>query len=176
MPPWECASHTPITRVVCEHCRRLTPALSLSSAGSTSEAAPPAPPPPEAQPTETKAPEEEMDVVDDDITAGMRLTRRTLTKKDERTKKYRLIYRLTLIITYFHIWKVGVFLFNTLHMKGALHSGIHSINTHYFLSPSRLPLSDQSISQLCPTIYHSSHLIFLLLTDMLFFPPVTRQC
>lgn len=43
---------------------------SLSSAGTTTEASPPAPPPPEAQPIETKAPEEEMDVTDDDITAG----------------------------------------------------------------------------------------------------------
>lgn len=46
-------------------------ALCFSSAGSTSEGPPTAPPPPEAQPIETKAPEEEMDVVDDDITAGM---------------------------------------------------------------------------------------------------------
>lgn len=42
----------------------------VSSAGSASEPAPPAPPPPEAQPVEAKAPEEEMDVTDDDITAG----------------------------------------------------------------------------------------------------------
>lgn len=48
-----------------------TSALCFSSAGSTSEAPPPAPPPPDAQPIETKAPEEEMDVVDDDITTGM---------------------------------------------------------------------------------------------------------
>lgn len=49
----------------------LISALCFSSAGSTSEVPPPAPPPPDAQPIETKAPEEEMDVVDDDITAGM---------------------------------------------------------------------------------------------------------
>lgn len=48
-----------------------TSALCFSSAGSTSEAPPPAPPLPDAQPIETKAPEEEMDVVDDDITTGM---------------------------------------------------------------------------------------------------------
>uniref|UniRef100_A0AAQ4PV52 WD repeat domain 7 n=1 Tax=Gasterosteus aculeatus aculeatus TaxID=481459 RepID=A0AAQ4PV52_GASAC len=42
----------------------------VSSPGSASEPAPPAPPPPEAQPVEAKAPEEEMDVTDDDITAG----------------------------------------------------------------------------------------------------------
>lgn len=42
----------------------------LSLAGTTTEPSPPAPPPPEAQPVETKAPEEEMDVTDDDITAG----------------------------------------------------------------------------------------------------------
>lgn len=54
-------------------------ALSLSSAGSTSEGAPPAPPPPDAQPIETKVPEEEMDVVDDDITAGIPITWRILT-------------------------------------------------------------------------------------------------
>ncbi|XP_038589587.1 WD repeat-containing protein 7 isoform X1 [Micropterus salmoides] len=42
----------------------------VSSPGTTTEPSPPAPPPPEAQPIETKAPEEEMDVTDDDITAG----------------------------------------------------------------------------------------------------------
>ncbi|KAM8827764.1 WD repeat-containing protein 7 isoform 5-T6 [Spinachia spinachia] len=42
----------------------------VSSPGSATEPAPPAPPPPEAQPVETKVPEEEMDVTDDDITAG----------------------------------------------------------------------------------------------------------
>ncbi|KAK2888581.1 hypothetical protein Q8A73_020029 [Channa argus] len=42
----------------------------VSSPGTTTDPSPPAPPPPEAQPTETKAPEEEMDVTDDDITAG----------------------------------------------------------------------------------------------------------
>lgn len=47
--------------------------LSPLSAGTTTEASPPAPPPPEAQPIETKAPEEEMDVTDDDITAGRKM-------------------------------------------------------------------------------------------------------
>uniref|UniRef100_A0A8C9YIX6 WD repeat domain 7 n=1 Tax=Sander lucioperca TaxID=283035 RepID=A0A8C9YIX6_SANLU len=42
----------------------------VSSPGSSTEPSPPAPPPPEAQPIETKVPEEEMDVTDDDITAG----------------------------------------------------------------------------------------------------------
>uniref|UniRef100_A0A669DZG3 WD repeat domain 7 n=1 Tax=Oreochromis niloticus TaxID=8128 RepID=A0A669DZG3_ORENI len=42
----------------------------VSSPGTTTDTPPPAPPPPEAQPVETKAPEEEMDVTDDDITAG----------------------------------------------------------------------------------------------------------
>ncbi|KAK2818830.1 hypothetical protein Q5P01_024391 [Channa striata] len=42
----------------------------VSSPGTTTEPSPPAPPPSEAQPTEIKAPEEEMDVTDDDITAG----------------------------------------------------------------------------------------------------------
>ncbi|XP_029025680.1 WD repeat-containing protein 7 isoform X5 [Betta splendens] len=42
----------------------------VSSPGATMEPSPPAPPPPEAQLMETKAPEEEMDVADDDITAG----------------------------------------------------------------------------------------------------------
>eukprot|EP00066_Takifugu_rubripes_P013418 XP_011602684.1 PREDICTED: WD repeat-containing protein 7 [Takifugu rubripes] len=42
----------------------------VSSPGATSEAPSPAPPPPDAQPIETKASEEEMDVVDDDITTG----------------------------------------------------------------------------------------------------------
>ncbi|XP_069369781.1 WD repeat-containing protein 7 isoform X2 [Paralichthys olivaceus] len=42
----------------------------VSSPGSTTEPSSPAPPPPDVQPVETKAPEEEMDVTDDDITAG----------------------------------------------------------------------------------------------------------
>ncbi|KAG7461517.1 WD repeat-containing protein 7 isoform X2 [Solea senegalensis] len=42
----------------------------VSSPGTTTESSPQAPPPPDAQPVETKAPEEEMDVTDDDITAG----------------------------------------------------------------------------------------------------------
>ena len=42
----------------------------LSSAGTTTEGSPPGPPPPDAQPIQTKGPEEEMDVVDDDISAG----------------------------------------------------------------------------------------------------------
>uniref|UniRef100_A0A673AYQ1 WDR72-like alpha-solenoid domain-containing protein n=1 Tax=Sphaeramia orbicularis TaxID=375764 RepID=A0A673AYQ1_9TELE len=42
----------------------------VSSPGTTTEPSPPAPPPPEAQPIETKVPEEELDVTDDDITAG----------------------------------------------------------------------------------------------------------
>ncbi|KAG7221191.1 hypothetical protein INR49_017478, partial [Caranx melampygus] len=42
----------------------------VSSPGTTTESSPPAPPPPETQPVEAKAPEEEMDVTDDDITAG----------------------------------------------------------------------------------------------------------
>lgn len=58
-----------------------------------------------------------------------------------------------------------------LHIKGAYI--LFSIITHFhfprFLSPSFIPLQDQSISQLCPTIYHSSHLIFLLLTDVFLF-------
>uniref|UniRef100_A0A672NK31 WDR72-like alpha-solenoid domain-containing protein n=2 Tax=Sinocyclocheilus grahami TaxID=75366 RepID=A0A672NK31_SINGR len=42
----------------------------VSSPGTAPETAQPAPPPVEAPPTETKAPEEEIDVTDDDITAG----------------------------------------------------------------------------------------------------------
>ncbi|XP_017288410.1 WD repeat-containing protein 7 isoform X2 [Kryptolebias marmoratus] len=42
----------------------------VSSPGTATEPSPQAPPPPEAQPIEAKAPEEEMDVTDDDITAG----------------------------------------------------------------------------------------------------------
>ncbi|XP_048021920.1 WD repeat-containing protein 7 isoform X3 [Megalobrama amblycephala] len=42
----------------------------VSSPGTAPETAQPAPPPAEAPPTETKVPEEEMDVTDDDITAG----------------------------------------------------------------------------------------------------------
>uniref|UniRef100_A0A8C9SCU4 WD repeat domain 7 n=1 Tax=Scleropages formosus TaxID=113540 RepID=A0A8C9SCU4_SCLFO len=43
---------------------------SVSSPGTATENAQPAPPPPEVQPTEVKAPEEEIDAADDDITAG----------------------------------------------------------------------------------------------------------
>ncbi|XP_053543648.1 WD repeat-containing protein 7 isoform X2 [Ictalurus punctatus] len=43
---------------------------SVSSPGTAPETAQPTPPPAEAPPTEPKAPEEEMDVTDDDITAG----------------------------------------------------------------------------------------------------------
>ncbi|XP_016295574.1 WD repeat-containing protein 7 isoform X2 [Sinocyclocheilus anshuiensis] len=42
----------------------------VSSPGTAPETTQPAPPPAEAPPTETKAPEEEMDLTDDDITAG----------------------------------------------------------------------------------------------------------
>ncbi|KAK7131675.1 hypothetical protein R3I94_016712 [Phoxinus phoxinus] len=42
----------------------------VSSPGSAPETGPPAPPPAEAPPPEIKAPEEEMDVTDDDISAG----------------------------------------------------------------------------------------------------------
>ncbi|XP_051906947.1 WD repeat-containing protein 7 isoform X2 [Hippocampus zosterae] len=42
----------------------------VSSPGASTEPSTAAPPPPEAQPIEAKAPEEEMDVTDDDITAG----------------------------------------------------------------------------------------------------------
>ncbi|XP_028273427.1 WD repeat-containing protein 7 isoform X1 [Parambassis ranga] len=42
----------------------------VSSPGTGTEPSPQAPPPPEAQPIETKVPEEEIDVTDDDITAG----------------------------------------------------------------------------------------------------------
>ncbi|KAM9450708.1 WD repeat-containing protein 7 [Clarias gariepinus] len=42
----------------------------VSSPGAAPETAQPTPPPAEAPPTEPKAPEEEMDVTDDDITAG----------------------------------------------------------------------------------------------------------
>lgn len=45
--------------------------IGLFAAGTAPESGQPAPPPAEAPPTETKAPEEEMDVTDDDITAGM---------------------------------------------------------------------------------------------------------
>uniref|UniRef100_A0A3B4A040 WD repeat domain 7 n=1 Tax=Periophthalmus magnuspinnatus TaxID=409849 RepID=A0A3B4A040_9GOBI len=42
----------------------------VSSPGASTEQPAPAPPPPEVQPIESKLPEEEMDVADDDITAG----------------------------------------------------------------------------------------------------------
>ncbi|XP_061703606.1 WD repeat-containing protein 7 isoform X3 [Syngnathoides biaculeatus] len=42
----------------------------VSSPGTSTEPSTPAQPPPEAQPLEVKAPEEEMDVTEDDITAG----------------------------------------------------------------------------------------------------------
>lgn len=42
----------------------------LCAAGTATDTTQPVPPPPEAPPTEPKVPEEEMDVTDDDITAG----------------------------------------------------------------------------------------------------------
>ncbi|XP_061590595.1 WD repeat-containing protein 7 isoform X1 [Cololabis saira] len=73
----------------------------VSSPGAT-DAPPPAPLPPEAQPVETKAPEEEMDVTDDDITAGCLSNLPPNTKKisnsyEERRKQATAIVLLGVI-------------------------------------------------------------------------------
>ncbi|XP_036384609.1 WD repeat-containing protein 7 isoform X1 [Megalops cyprinoides] len=75
---------------------------SVSSPGAATEAAQPAPPPPEPQPVETKAPEEEMDVTDDDITAGCLSNLPPSTKKisnsyEERRKQATAIVLLGVI-------------------------------------------------------------------------------
>ncbi|KAM9322530.1 WD repeat-containing protein 7 isoform 2-T2 [Pholidichthys leucotaenia] len=74
----------------------------IKQAGTTTEASPPVPPPPEVQPVETKVPEEEMDVTDDDITAGCLSNLPPNTKKisnsyEERRKQATAIVLLGVI-------------------------------------------------------------------------------
>uniref|UniRef100_A0A8D3CAP3 WD repeat domain 7 n=1 Tax=Scophthalmus maximus TaxID=52904 RepID=A0A8D3CAP3_SCOMX len=79
----------------------------VSSPGSTAEPSPPAPPPPEAQPVETKAPEEEMDVTDDDITAGKALTFLLLQPPSPKLPPHSTIRRtaIDLIGRGFTVWE-----------------------------------------------------------------------
>lgn len=74
----------------------------VSSPGTAPETAPQVPPPAEAPPTETKVPEEEMDVTDDDITAGCLSNLPPNTKKicnsyEERRKQATAIVLLGVI-------------------------------------------------------------------------------
>uniref|UniRef100_A0A671UYZ7 WD repeat domain 7 n=1 Tax=Sparus aurata TaxID=8175 RepID=A0A671UYZ7_SPAAU len=79
----------------------------VSSPGTATEASPPAPPPPEAQPIETKAPEEEMDVTDDDITAGKALTFLLLQPPSPKLPPHSTIRRtaIDLIGRGFTVWE-----------------------------------------------------------------------
>uniref|UniRef100_A0A7N6FJ70 WDR72-like alpha-solenoid domain-containing protein n=1 Tax=Anabas testudineus TaxID=64144 RepID=A0A7N6FJ70_ANATE len=80
---------------------------SVSSPGATTEPSPPAAPLPEAQPTETKAPEEEMDVTDDDITAGKALTFLLLKPPSPKLPAHSTIRRtaIDLIGRGFTVWE-----------------------------------------------------------------------
>uniref|UniRef100_A0A669CSH5 WD repeat domain 7 n=1 Tax=Oreochromis niloticus TaxID=8128 RepID=A0A669CSH5_ORENI len=79
----------------------------VSSPGTTTDTPPPAPPPPEAQPVETKAPEEEMDVTDDDITAGKALTFLLLQPPSPKLPAHSTIRRtaIDLIGRGFTVWE-----------------------------------------------------------------------
>uniref|UniRef100_A0A8C4DWL8 WD repeat domain 7 n=1 Tax=Dicentrarchus labrax TaxID=13489 RepID=A0A8C4DWL8_DICLA len=79
----------------------------VSSPGSTTEPSPPAPPPPEAQQIETKVPEEEMDVTDDDITAGKALTFLLLQPPSPKLPPHSTIRRtaIDLIGRGFTVWE-----------------------------------------------------------------------
>uniref|UniRef100_A0A8C9YHC8 WD repeat domain 7 n=1 Tax=Sander lucioperca TaxID=283035 RepID=A0A8C9YHC8_SANLU len=79
----------------------------VSSPGSSTEPSPPAPPPPEAQPIETKVPEEEMDVTDDDITAGKALTFLLLQPPSPKLPPHSTIRRtaIDLIGRGFTVWE-----------------------------------------------------------------------
>uniref|UniRef100_A0AAQ5YG07 WDR72-like alpha-solenoid domain-containing protein n=1 Tax=Amphiprion ocellaris TaxID=80972 RepID=A0AAQ5YG07_AMPOC len=79
----------------------------VSSPGTSTEPSTPAPPPPEAQPIETKVPEEEMDVTDDDITAGKALTFLLLQPPSPKLPPHSTIRRtaIDLIGRGFTVWE-----------------------------------------------------------------------
>uniref|UniRef100_A0A8C1Z411 WD repeat domain 7 n=1 Tax=Cyprinus carpio TaxID=7962 RepID=A0A8C1Z411_CYPCA len=79
----------------------------VSSPGTAPESGQPAPPPAEAPPTETKAPEEEMDVTDDDITAGKALTFLLLQPPSPKLPAHSTIRRtaIDLIGRGFTVWE-----------------------------------------------------------------------
>uniref|UniRef100_A0A3Q3E3F1 WD repeat domain 7 n=1 Tax=Labrus bergylta TaxID=56723 RepID=A0A3Q3E3F1_9LABR len=79
----------------------------VSSPGATTEPSTPAPPPPEAQPIETTAPAEEMDVTDDDITAGKALTFLLLQPPSPKLPSHSTIRRtaIDLIGRGFTVWE-----------------------------------------------------------------------
>uniref|UniRef100_A0A667YU00 WD repeat domain 7 n=1 Tax=Myripristis murdjan TaxID=586833 RepID=A0A667YU00_9TELE len=79
----------------------------VSSPGTSTEPAPPAPPTAEPQPIETKAPEEEMDVTDDDITAGKALTFLLLQPPSPKLPPHSTIRRtaIDLIGRGFTVWE-----------------------------------------------------------------------
>uniref|UniRef100_A0A7N8XCJ0 WD repeat domain 7 n=1 Tax=Mastacembelus armatus TaxID=205130 RepID=A0A7N8XCJ0_9TELE len=78
----------------------------VSSPGTT-EPTPPAAPLPEVQPIETKAPEEEMDITDDDITAGKALTFLLLQPPSPKLPAHSTIRRtaIDLIGRGFTVWE-----------------------------------------------------------------------
>uniref|UniRef100_A0A665VWW5 WD repeat domain 7 n=1 Tax=Echeneis naucrates TaxID=173247 RepID=A0A665VWW5_ECHNA len=73
----------------------------------SSQPSPPALPPPETQPVETKAPEEEMEVTDDDITAGKALTFLLLQPPSPKLPPHSTIRRtaIDLIGRGFTVWE-----------------------------------------------------------------------
>uniref|UniRef100_A0A8C3G9H1 WD repeat domain 7 n=1 Tax=Cyclopterus lumpus TaxID=8103 RepID=A0A8C3G9H1_CYCLU len=79
----------------------------VSSPGSATEPSAPAPPPPEAQPIEAKVSEEEMDVTDDDITAGKALTFLLLQPPSPKLPPHSTIRRtaIDLIGRGFTVWE-----------------------------------------------------------------------
>uniref|UniRef100_A0A671Q5X4 WDR72-like alpha-solenoid domain-containing protein n=1 Tax=Sinocyclocheilus anshuiensis TaxID=1608454 RepID=A0A671Q5X4_9TELE len=79
----------------------------VSSPGTAPETTQPAPPPAEAPPTETKAPEEEMDLTDDDITAGKALTFLLLQPPSPKLPAHSTIRRtaIDLIGRGFTVWE-----------------------------------------------------------------------
>uniref|UniRef100_A0A8C5C818 WD repeat domain 7 n=1 Tax=Gadus morhua TaxID=8049 RepID=A0A8C5C818_GADMO len=80
---------------------------SVSSPGTTTEPPPPAPPPVDSQPIETKASEEELDVTDDDITAGKALTFLLLQPPSPKLPPHSTIRRtaIDLIGRGFTVWE-----------------------------------------------------------------------
>uniref|UniRef100_A0A8C6UP59 WD repeat domain 7 n=1 Tax=Neogobius melanostomus TaxID=47308 RepID=A0A8C6UP59_9GOBI len=79
----------------------------VSSPGASTDQPVPAPPPPEALPVETKVPEEEMDVVDDDISAGKALTFLLLQTPSPKLPAHSTIRRtaIDLIGRGFTVWE-----------------------------------------------------------------------
>uniref|UniRef100_W5L8Z4 WD repeat domain 7 n=1 Tax=Astyanax mexicanus TaxID=7994 RepID=W5L8Z4_ASTMX len=102
----------------------------VSSPGTAPETAQPTPPPPEAPPAEPKAPEEEMDVTDDDITAGKALTFLLLQPPSPKLPAHSTIRRtaIDLIGRGFTVWEpymdVSAVLMGLLELCADHHNGL----------------------------------------------------